>query len=339
MSERAAVAVIEPSQVGEARRLASAAATTAAFQPAGVSRVALVVSEIATNLVKHASDGLLLIRTIHGRGPAGVELVALDRGPGIERLEESRQDGFSTAGSLGGGLGTIARHADEWDLHSVVGRGTVVFARFWPEAVKPAAGAAFDCAGVALPAPWERQCGDTWAEAHRPVETALMVVDGLGHGDQAARAAAAAADAFYEHPWLAPADQLRALHDALFHTRGAAAAVARLDAQAGTVVFAGIGNVAGAVVGPQGTTHAVSSHGIVGHQFNRVREFTYDIGPASLLMLHTDGVSGRFDLDAYPGLARSHPLLVAATLVRDFRRAADDACVAVARHAGGGRER
>jgi anti-sigma regulatory factor (Ser/Thr protein kinase) len=333
MSEPAALAVTEPSQVGEARRLASAAAMAAAFPPTGVGRVALVVSEMATNLVKHATDGLLVIRVMDGGGPPGLEVVALDRGPGIDRLEHSRRDGVSTAGTLGGGLGTIARVADEWDLHSSVGRGTVVFARLWRDPVETVVGRAFQAAGVALPARWERACGDAWGEAHRTDETALLVVDGLGHGVEAAGAAAAAIDAFRQHPWLAPAEQLRSLHGALFHTRGAAAAVARLDARAGTVVFAGVGNVSGSVVGPNGTHHAVSSHGIVGHRLHRVREFTYDIGPGSLLILHTDGVSGRLDLDAYPGLAPSHPLLVAATLVRDFRRPADDACVVIVRHA------
>lgn len=87
------------------------------------------------------------------------------------------------------------------------------------------------------------------------------------------------------------------------------------------------------------THHTVSSHGIVGHQVHRVREFAYPFGPGRLLALHTDGVTDRFDLGAYPGLARSHPLLMAATLVRDFRRPADDACVVVARHLQGGRKR
>jgi anti-sigma regulatory factor (Ser/Thr protein kinase) len=339
MSGPTALVVVEPSQVGEARRVASSAARTVDFPPQEVGRVALVASEMATNLVKHASDGLLVIRTVQGGRRPGVELVALDRGPGIARPEESREDGVSTVGTLGGGLGAIARLSDEWDLHSVVGRGTILFARVWREAVEAVVAPAFVAAGVALPAPRERACGDAWAEAHRPPETALVVIDGLGHGDEAARAAAVALDGFRNDPWLAPADQLRALHRALFHTRGAAAAVARLDASVGRMAFAGIGNVAAAVVARQGTQHPVSSHGIVGHKLHHVRDFVYDLGRGDLVILHTDGVSGRFDLDAYPGLARAHPLLVAATLVRDFRRPTDDACVVVARHADGGQER
>lgn len=339
MNEPAAVVVTEPSQVGEARRVASAAARAAAFPATAVGRVALVVSEMATNLVKHASDGLLVIRVIDGGAGPGLELVALDRGPGIARLEESRRDGVSTAGTLGGGLGAIARVSDEWDLHSAVGRGSVVFARLWCEGRAPVADGGFQVAGVALPTRRERACGDAWAEAHRAAEAALLVVDGLGHGEEAARAAGAAVDAFRDHPWLTPADQLRSLHEALFHTRGAAAAVARLDARAGTLVFAGIGNVAGWVVGGHGTRHTVSSHGIVGHQVRKIREFTYPFGHGTFLVLHTDGVTDRFDLGAYPGLARSHPLLMAATLVRDFRRPADDACVVVARHLQGGGKR
>ncbi len=227
MSEPTALVVTEPSQVGEARRVASSAARTVDFPPQEVGRVALVASEMATNLVKHAIDGLLVIRSIEDGGPSGLELVAVDRGPGMGRVEEFRRDGMSTTGTLGGGLGTIGRLADEWDLHSTVGRGTVVFARFWPEPVDPVVGPGFECAGLALPAPWQRACGDAWAEAHGPGRAALLVVDGLGHGEEAARAAGAAVDAFRDHPWLHPAAQLRALHTALLGTRGAAAAVAR----------------------------------------------------------------------------------------------------------------
>ncbi|MYS50392.1 phosphatase, partial [Streptomyces sp. SID6013] len=100
------------------------------------STTALVATELATNLLKHAGGGQVLIDVVAppvlaaGREATWrVQIVTVDHGPGISDVSAALRDGFTTTGSLGAGLGTCARLADDFDLHSVPGRGTVVVAR------------------------------------------------------------------------------------------------------------------------------------------------------------------------------------------------------------------
>jgi len=105
LAEPIAVVVTEPSQVGEARRAAVALANLLGFDETEIAKVALVVTETASNLVKHAAGGIVLLTPIESGGVVGVEVLALDRGPGVADLAACLRDGFSTAGTPGTGLG------------------------------------------------------------------------------------------------------------------------------------------------------------------------------------------------------------------------------------------
>src|SRR5579872_5262153 len=102
--------VTEQTQVGEARRRAMALAQSAGLGETERGTLAVIVTEAATNLARHASDGVLVLRSV-GMPPSGVEILALDKGPGIRDLSKAMADGFSTAGSAGHGLGAIRRMA------------------------------------------------------------------------------------------------------------------------------------------------------------------------------------------------------------------------------------
>src|SRR5215210_5456260 len=97
--------VTEQSQPPAARRVAVELAQKVGLDESAVASVALVVTELATNLVKHAKQGQLLIRPLGAEGNEGVEVLSLDKGPGIPDVGRALADGFSTAGSPGTGLG------------------------------------------------------------------------------------------------------------------------------------------------------------------------------------------------------------------------------------------
>ena len=130
-----------------------------------------------------------------------------------------------------------------------------------------------------------------------------------------------------------PADILENVHSALRGTRGAAAAVALIDCEERLIRFAGIGNIAAAVVTDDKQRNMVSHHGILGHKVHKIQEFSYPWPKGGLVVLHSDGLSSRWALEAYPGLAVRQPMLTAAVLYRDFRRERDDASVVVLREA------
>lgn len=332
MTENQRCPVLDLSYPAEARRSAAALASEHGFGETAAGQVMLVVTEVATNLVKHAGGGEILLRAIEEDGEPVIEVLALDKGRGMQNVAECQQDGYSTSGSPGLGLGGIARLSTFSDIYSQPGRGTAVLARLSRSQHRPPwrpAGTVMG--GVAVAKHGETACGDRWEAAPWRTGARLTVVDGLGHGPLAADAAHLAVLTFRKHADERPRGVLEAMHVALRGTRGAAAAVAELDEERQMLTFAGVGNISGAVVAAGATRRMVSHNGIVGQAMPSVREFMHPWPPGALLVLHSDGVMTHWRLDAYPGLEQRHPSLIAAILYRDFTRGRDDATVAVAK--------
>lgn len=326
-----ALQVTEQSHVGEARRRANALGLRAGLSDTERGTLAVVVTEAATNLARHASGGVLLLRTV-GTPASSVEVLALDKGPGIRDLPKAMSDGFSTAGSAGHGLGAIRRMAAEFDLFSAPETGTALFARVDSATHGPETESDPAAAGVvSIPMGGEHVCGDAWAIERSPRRALVVLADGLGHGFDAARAADVAIQVAKVRARQSPAQIIAAAHEAMRSTRGAALAVVAIDAAEQRLTFAGIGNVSAVIASPDGTTSLASHNGIVGHEMRTVREFIHPWTGASCLIMHSDGIRARWQLDAYPGLVAHQPALVAGTLFRDFARGSDDATIVVVR--------
>ena len=321
--------ITEESGVGQARRDTAALAQRLGFTEPDVGRVALLVTECATNFVKHAREGELLVHQLDAPGTSGIGVIALDRGPGIANLPQALRDGFSTTGTSGNGLGAIARLASAFDVYSQPDSGTAVLAQVWAPAQRRSAGLAIG--GVNVPCPGETVSGDVWEVQQDDGHALLLMVDGLGHGVHANAAERAAVDAFRMQPEGAPAEVLERVHDALRPTRGAAAAVIEIDRTRQVLRFAGIGNIAGTILTDGASRSVVSHHGTVGHKVRRIQEFTYPWAAGALLVLHSDGLVSHWTFDRYPGLRDKHPMLTAAVLYRDFARQRDDTTVVVVR--------
>ena len=320
--------VTETSAIGEIRRAASSLADRAELTEEDVGRLSLVITELATNVIKHASGGTFLI----GRSEVDsstVEVLVLDSGPGITNIGEALRDGHSTTGTPGTGLGAVMRQANFFQMYSLPKHGTASLAR-----ISAAKGTVkLDPArsgGVSVPFPGETVNGDGWTE--KPIEhgSRVMVVDGLGHGQLAHDAAVAACDAF-QKAGGSVTDTLMVVHDALRGTRGAAVAVAELDLESRVVRFSGVGNISATIIDPTARRSAVSLYGIVGHQMREAREYTYPWSAESTLIMHSDGLTTRWDLDAFPGLLGRDAVLIAGVLWKDYRRQNDDSTVVVVR--------
>jgi hypothetical protein len=275
----------------------------------------------------------MLLRTLADEG-RGVEVIAVDRGPGMD-VGRSLQDGFSTGGTAGEGLGAVRRIADAFDAYSQRDRGTIVMARVVERApAGPDGAAALEFGVVCAPAPGEERSGDGWAVARHAGRTRLLVVDGLGHGPLAAEAANEAVRIFRAYPEPAPGEMLERLHDALRATRGAAAAVAEIVPGASMLRFAGIGNITASIHAGDVVRSLVSHNGIIGHQLRKVQEMSYAWSPDALLVVASDGLRSQWRLDDDRGLAARHPAVVAALLYRDHLRGRDDATALVVRGVG-----
>jgi len=319
------------SHVGTARRAADAVARASALDETRRGIVGIIATEAATNLARHARDGVLFVQATAPFGAPGVELIAVDKGPGMHDLERALSDGFSTRGTSGTGLGAIRRQADDLDIHSLPGQGTVVAARVLavPERTGPRHHL-LDVGAICLPLEGELACGDGWAVVQSADRAVVLLVDGLGHGPSAAEAADTAIAAFRTAANGAPAEIVATLHQALRATRGAALEVVEIvsSAEGATIRYCGVGNTSAALLSAVDATRTLPSmNGTAGLQVRSMQEVTLPWTRGSVLVLHTDGITSRWRADAYPGILGHHPTVLAATLQRDHARGRDDATV------------
>jgi anti-sigma regulatory factor (Ser/Thr protein kinase) len=311
----------DESQIGEARRDAQRLAMAYGLDTTQSGRVAIAATELATNLYRHGSGGQLLLQPIKAGDKEAIELLAIDKGRGMSDVQRCLGDGYSTGGTAGTGLGAVRRLSVEFDIHSVPGEGTVVLSR-----VGAAAGSRFGA--ISIPVQGETECGDGWALAQDHDWSTLMVVDGLGHGALAAVAAERAQGTFADAPADSPRAMLERVHRTLGSTRGAAGAVARVTATGG-VSYAGIGNISACLVSAEKSQGLVSHNGTLGLTMPRLQQFEYERAAESFLVMHSDGISARWDLHKNTALRQRHPAIIAAVLYRDHARARDDATVVV----------
>jgi anti-sigma regulatory factor (Ser/Thr protein kinase) len=331
--------VTDSSHVAAARRAAADLAARLGFDETRCGEAAIVATEAAPNILKHAGGGEILLRPLTGGGDdSGVEMLAIDRGPGMPELSISMQDGCSTAGSYGVGLGAMARLSSSFDAWTAPGKGAVLALTLWRRrdphghpGLPPAL--ALEVGVVSQAMPGEAACGDSWSAACGATCATAMVADGLGHGPEAAAAAQAAVASVMRTPGQSAGVLLEDAHHALRATRGAALAVVRVDMLEERLVLAGVGNIACHVWRGDTRRQLVSHNGIVGSNLRKVQEFDAPWGEDGMAILHSDGIGTRWNLDDYPGLAACSPAVIAAVLYRDYCRRRDDATVLVLRDA------
>lgn len=377
-------AIEHESAVGTVRRAAMGWAERLGFSPARAGEVGIVTSELAGNQVKHAQGGTMLLRACRGQDEAGLEVIAIDSGPGMADLTAAFTDGQSTAGTLGIGLGAVARLATSWDGFSRPGRGTVLRASFGPDGMART-GRGLLLGGITRPTRGETECGDAYGVRIDGEYVSALLVDGLGHGPLAATAARTAIRAFESAPPGGPAALLAHVHRQLSGTRGAAAAVLQCALpeasppgvtggrpgpdsgelgsisdrpgprngtlepvsrglpsargirtgggprarQGRSLHYAGIGNISGWILDGQQRTGLLSYPGIAGSRAQTIRELSYEWPQHAVVVLHSDGLTSRLNPDGGSGLLTRSPVVIAATLLRDYGTRADDASVLV----------
>jgi len=327
------VPISDVTQIGEARRQVHRIADDVGFSEADQGKAAIVVSELATNVARYATGGEILLTPVTMGDRRWIDVLAVDRGPGIPDIGRCLQDGFSTGGTSGSGLGAARRMSSEFDIFSAQPSGTVVFCRIASQPSQVSERRPFSWAAVSRPAPLETACGDAWRVAERGDLLTVMLVDGLGHGHEAARAAAEAVSVFDREPFVPLTDFVGSSHARMHGTRGGALAAAHFDAAQRKIKYVGVGNIAGHLHGDASERgRGLFSHnGIVGVQIRKIQEFTYEYPTSGLMVMHSDGLQSRWSLDLYPGLAQRHPGVIAGVLYRDFTRGRDDVTVAVVR--------
>ena len=347
MREIRSVEIKDLAQVGTARRAVHRFAGDLGFGETELAELDIVVQEIGTNAAHYATNGGWLHYTTPLGACTGLELFYWDTGPGIYDLDRAIRDGVSTSGSLGAGLGAIRRLMDEFEVYSTLpvssrltprrtSHGTALLARKWLDrgedgATQHACEEARRFGAWSRPHPGEELSGDAYFIRRRGRQMLLAVIDGLGHGQGAKEAADAAVEQLDE--WMGePLNELLfELHGALRTTRGAVAGVAVIDQENWRFSYSGVGNIMVRVFNSPEHASPVSANGTLGARFDRARVWSFPWAEGTTIMLATDGLSTKWDVQDYPGLLQRSPQLLAGVLMRDYGRDTDDATILVAR--------
>ncbi len=326
------IEVLDQSQIGEARRRITMIAAEHGLSQKIVDRLALIASELATNIVKYSVDGTMLVQAITDGSALGLEIFSMDKGPGMANVSECLRDGFSTTGTMGTGLGAVLRLSDSLDITSSLDKGTILRSVVWSE--KPSHGG--DIGGMTVPLKGERLSGDKWHVCHTDDGVYCLLVDGLGHGFEASEAAKIAVDRFKGNQTLPPAVMIQTIHKSLRGTRGAVGAVAKINFKENSLAYCGLGNISGILVHGAERKHLTSLNGTLGYESRKILEFKHPWTESSVLIMHSDGLSSKvWDEASNMDLANTHSSLIAASLYFRQTKRTDDATVMVVKQVKG----
>lgn len=325
--------VADLSYVGTVRRAIREKAAEAGLTGEPLERLSILSTELATNLAKHAgAGGEIFFFDESTETSIVVRLLAIDRGPGIDNIDEALQDGVSRKNTLGGGMGALRRLSDSVEISSVPGKGTVIQCLLSQSAqgrTKLDAAQklqALEIGFISVPHPAETACGDGFAAVLIDKMASILVIDGLGHGEGAAEASRRAVELFRQSPFDTPTSLVSRIHSQLATTRGAALALAQIDLLSDRLTFVGVGNITARVYSRYSSFGCVSIQGIVGGALGNLKPYEYEWSPSSRLLMYSDGILSTAKLGER---TISSANMTAAEIYRDFCRMNDDATVVV----------
>jgi anti-sigma regulatory factor (Ser/Thr protein kinase) len=297
----------------------------------------LVASELVTNNVKHAG-GRGLIQVWQQPGPV-LDILALDFGPGIADLDQAEEDGFSTANTLGKGLGSIRRLSDELLIYTQQENssrvrkwsGTVFLARFFPGDNKNAGDKnilpGFKVGMFSRSLSDLRYNGDRIYLQQDGNRLRWLHLDGLGHGEHAQAATTNLA------PQLSrgndPGEVLKAVNQQLSGSRGAVAIIGEIDLSQNKVQLVGVGDMHAHIYDKEQVSGIPFAPGILGREHRTPSVFHSDFGKKSVVVSASDGIRRNWDTANFTGLFNQHPQLIAYTLGNIMGRISDDQSICV----------
>ncbi len=334
------IIISDHAHVGEARRFATLLAGDAGFDTSEIAKIAIIVTEAAMNIIKHANgEGEILLEVFQDSFKSELQVYAIDQGPGVSNMGICFEDGYSTANTPGTGLGAIKRLASQFEFYSSLGQGTLLWAKIEKNVpikknalINLKSPGLFEWGVICIPVAQEEVSGDAWSTYTMADNTQLfMLADGLGHGPDAHLAASEAVRIFNERGDASLIDILLAQHAALKKTRGAAIAIIKIDPFRQEASYLGVGNISGTILTPHKNYSMLSYNGIIGHQFRTVHEMKYPFNNKSILVMHSDGLSNQWEKIYSVELSRQSPATTAGLLYRGFKRKRDDVCVLVAK--------
>lgn len=305
----------------------------ARFTETQLAEIDLIISEMCTNLIKHANGGELWARIMSNSDEVDVlELLCLDNGPGFDDTAKAMRDGFSTKQTLGHGLGSISRLSDVFQIMSRPGWGTVVYCNksSSPLSVEPGK-RKIDVKAVCVPKTGESLCGDGYQIKKQGAKVQMFFGDGLGHGQPAHQVVQDAIAIFNETEEFDAAEMIKIIHNKLRKSRGLVCTVASLDCRENMWSICGVGNIMTRIYSGITFKGCMAYNGVVGLNIPRVlANSTYCAERNQRLVMCSDGIRSGWEISKVPGILRYDNALIAAYIHKDYSRKTDDTSVLVA---------
>jgi len=177
----------------------------------------------------------------------------------------------------------------------------------------------------------EKVCGDAYFIKEFEDKILISVIDGLGHGADAGVAAETALECIQKNYWRSLTEIIKGCHEEMKGTRGAAIGIALIDLNRSTLRYAGVGNIE-VRVRSRTRIRPISTNGIIGYNLRKVREEGFPYTAGDTIIIYSDGISGKFDLNLYPPeFLSQHPQKIAERIATEFSRERDDHTIVVAR--------
>ncbi|MDF2457428.1 MAG: anti-sigma regulatory factor (Ser/Thr protein kinase) [Cytophagaceae bacterium] len=299
------------------------------FNETKTAEIDIIVSELTSNIIKHAIKGELLYKFQKTETGATFEVICIDHGPGIKDVPLAMQDGVSTTNTLGQGLGASERLSTLFQLYSQPGWGTIAYSKV---STTPFAEADRRVISRALLVckPGETLCGDGCGMRSDTERSYVFLGDGLGHGEHAHDASKKGVEYFLHTKEKDPVEIIRSMHVELKKTRGLVGTIAVLNHSSKQWQLFGIGNISTRINQGMSVKNYTPYNGIVGMNMPNTTNYSeIELEKYQYLIMCSDGIKTKWDMSKYPYILKHDPIILAAAIYKDHARRTDDMSVLV----------
>jgi len=326
------IGVSSPIDVKRAQAEAKVFAKKVGFAETDREEIAIVTTELASNLVKHAGGGAIKLNVLESGDRRGIGIESEDDGPGIPDIEQAVTDGYSTAGSLGTGLGTVNRLMDNLDFRVKPQAGLRIVCQRWIRSENKISAKWLEFGAATRACRLLPENGDAMVIKQWNDSALVGIIDGLGHGRFAQKASLAARQ-YVEQHFDQPLDSLfRGVSRACRATRGVVMALSRFDLTRQTISFASVGNIEIRLIGSE-HPRLVIRRGVLGLNAPNPVISENAWTATSILVMHSDGLRTRWQWEEFQDVAQLPPAAIARQLLNKLGKIEDDATVIVVKNA------
>lgn len=329
--------------IGHTRRYIVEESKKLGFNSTELCEISIVINELCTNFIKHkAIEGTLIFSKLNDLERTAIQIVAKDKGPGIKNIDEVIQDGVSSKGTMGGGLGAIKRLMDSFEIYSLNNTepsthkesnliGTIIVIKKWANNRLKYNECEIEFSLLSRPYPGISVNGDYYYINKRRDRCIFAVIDGLGHGVGANKVSKLASEIIDNNVDKSIEEILIAVNKGLRYTRGVVAGIIKIDTIKREFEYSAVGNIEFRYLFNGKTERLIYSNGLLGAYDNKkikVHKKTYD--KDAIITMCSDGIINKWDYTSDLNMEFNTPDNIANWILRDFAKKNDDATVLVA---------